>query len=131
MNRATTFLLLLSLAACTSRAIIKGALTPEERKEYVEQTGALIPFRLQKPFVEGLADTGMTREMVVFLYGQPDRTETETYGITWSAQADTMPPPADVRDSIWVYYASDSATVKRGLVFHGDTLARVTGDLRK
>lgn len=110
---------------------MKGALTEEERKEYVEQTGALIPFRLQKPFMEGVADTGMTREMVVFLYGQPDRTEVESYGITWTAAPDTTPPLADVRDSIWDYYATDSATVKRAVVFHGDTVARVTGDPRK
>jgi hypothetical protein len=131
MSRAYIAFFLLCLSACTSRAIVKGALTPEERKEYVEQTGALIPYRLQKPFTEGIADTGMTREMVVFLYGQPDRTDAETYGINWSAQPDTAAPGPDVRDSIWVYYDSDSSTVRRGIVFRGDTVARVTGDLRK
>jgi hypothetical protein len=131
MNRAYAALLFLCMTACTSRSIVKGALTSDERREYVEQTGALIPFRLQKPFVEGIADTGMTREMVVFLYGQPDRTEVERYGITWMAQPDTTPPLADVRDSMWVYYGSDSISVKRGVVFHGDTVSRVTGDPTK
>ena len=128
MRRIPLCLLTACLAACTGKAIIKGALTPEERADYVEETGALIPFRLQQPFVEGVADTGMTREMVVFLYGHPDRTEVERYGIAWSAQPDSAPAVSDVRDSIWIYYGSDSVTVKRGLVFQGDTVTQLSGD---
>lgn len=121
----------LVMAGCASRAIVKGALTESERQEYIEQTGALIPFRLQQPFIKGIADTGMSREMVVFLYGQPDRTENDRYGLSWSARLDSTPALADSRDSMWVYYASDSVTVKRGVVFQGDTVVRITGDVEK
>lgn len=116
---------------CASRALVKGALTPDERVEYVEQTGALIPQRLKEDFVAGKAATGMTKEMVVFLYGQPDRTENNRYGIGWSASgADTI-AVVDIRDSLWNYFGSDSVSVKRGLVFSGDTLVRVVGDVAR
>jgi hypothetical protein len=118
-------------AGCVGRAIVKGALTEDERREHVEQTGALIPVRLQQPFIKGLADTGMSREMIVYLYGQPDRTENERYGVTWSSRPDSVPPLADMRDSIWIYYGADSSTVKRGVVFRGDTVVRVSGDIAK
>ena len=136
MRRPLPSRLLLGLATlaaigCASRAIVKGALTEDERREYVEQTGALIPFRLQQPFIQGIADTGMSREMVVFLYGHPDRTENDRYGLSWSSTPDPAPPLTDARDSIWIYFGSDSATVKRGLVFRGDTVVRISGDLDK
>lgn len=133
MRRAHISYLFLGLiaAGCTSRAIVKGALTDGERNEYIEQTGALIPYRLQLPFLKGIADTGMSREMALFLYGQPDRTENDRYGLTWTARPDSAPTIADTRDTIWVYYGSDSTTVKRGLVFRGDTIVRITGDVEK
>jgi hypothetical protein len=112
---------------CANRALVKGALSPEERQEYVEQTGALIPADLKQAFIEGIADTGMTKEMVVFLYGQPDRTQNNRYGIIWSTR-DSTPSIADMRDSLWDYFTSDSSKVKRGLVFRGDSLVRIHGD---
>jgi len=108
--------------------MVKGALTSEERQEYVEQTGALIPQRLKDPFVAGKAAEGMTKEMVIFLYGQPDRTENNRYGISWGAPENDTIAFTDMRDSIWNYFGSDSVSVKRGMVFTGDTLARITGD---
>lgn len=119
-----------ALAACSNRASIKGALSPDERQEYVEQTGALIPQRLKEDFVAGRAAPGMSKEMVVFLYGQPDRTEQNRYGIGWMAPGDTA-GASDPSDSIWNYYGPDSVSIKRGLVFRGDTVARVSGDLSK
>jgi hypothetical protein len=116
---------------CSSRAVVKGALTPDERQEYVEQTGALIPQRLKDNFVAGKASEGMTKEMVVFLYGQPDRTENNRYGISWTGVDGDTALVADNRDSLWNYFGSDSVSVKRGMVFKGDTLARVIGDLSK
>jgi tellurite resistance protein len=81
MRRYIAYSLLAALCAgCASRAVVKGALSSEERQEYVEQTGALIPQRLKEDFVAGKAAEGMTKEMVVFLYGQPDRTENNRYG---------------------------------------------------
>lgn len=130
-SRLLLGLALLIAAGCSSRAIVKGALTSDERREYVEQTGALIPFRLQEPFIQGIADTGMSREMIVFLYGQPDRTENDRYGLGWNSRPDSTPPLSEPRDSIWIYFASDSSTVRRGLVFRGDTVVRVTGALEK
>lgn len=130
-SRLLPALALLIAAGCTSRAIVKGALTETERREYVEQTGALIPFRLQHPFIQGIADTGMSREMIVFLYGQPDRTDNDRYGLTWSTRTDSLPNLSDPKDSIWIYYGSDSATVRRGVVFRGDTVVRITGNLSK
>jgi hypothetical protein len=115
---------------CSSRAVVKGALTAEERQEYVEQTGALIPQRLKEDFVAGKAAEGMTKEMVVFLYGQPDRTDNNRYGISWNGDADVS-TGSDSRDSLWNYFASDSVSIKRGLVFRGDTLVRVVGELAK
>lgn len=131
LSRLLPGLAILAAAGCASRAVVHGALSEEERREYVEQTGALIPFRLQQPFIQGIADTGMSREMVVFLYGHPDRTENDRYGMAWSATPEAAPALTDLRDSIWVYFDSDSATVKRGLVFGGDTVVRVSGDLQK
>jgi hypothetical protein len=37
----------------------------------------------------------------------------------------------DGKDSLWYYFGSDSVSVKRGMVFKGDTLVRVVGDLTK
>lgn len=116
---------------CSSRALVKGALTPDERQEYVEQTGALIPQRLKDDFVVGKAAAGMTKEMVVFLYGQPDRTENNRYGISWNGGDGDTTAVADNRDSLWNYFGSDSVSVKRGMVFNGDTLVRVVGDLAR
>ena len=110
--------------------MVKGALTAEERQEYVEQTGALIPQRLKDDFVAGKAAEGMTKEMVVFLYGQPDRTENNRYGISWNGEGDSA-SVVDGKDSLWNYFGSDSVSVKRGMVFRGDTLVRVVGDLAK
>ena len=132
MRRYAAYCLLSALcAACANRATVKGALTPDERQEYVEQTGALIPQRLKEDFVAGRATVGMTKEMVVFLYGQPDRTEQNRYGISWTgALADTA-ILVDQNDSIWNYLAQDSVSIKRGLVFRDDTVARIMGDPAK
>jgi len=126
--RRTSFFAISALLClgCGGRALVKGALTPEERLEYVEQTGALIPQRLKDDFIAGKASRGMTKEMVVFLYGQPDRTENNRYGITLNGNEAAA--VADLKDSLWNYLASDSVSIKRGLVFKGDTLSRVIGE---
>lgn len=129
--RLSILLLVLLAAGCARQAFVRGALTEKERKEYVDYNGALIALRLQQPFMEGIADTGMSREMIVYLFGPPDRTESERYGITWSSVPRPAPPLSDMRDSIWVYFGSDSVTVSRGLVFQGDTVARITGNAHK
>lgn len=116
---------------CSSRAMVKGALTPDERQEYVEQTGAFIPQRLKDNFIAGKAAEGMSKEMVVFLYGQPDRTENNRYGIGWNGVDGDTTAVVDIRDSLWNYFASDSVSIKRGMVFKGDTLLRVSGDLAR
>ncbi len=128
---ARTAFFIALITGCASRAVVKGALSPQERQEYVEQTGALIPQRLKEPFMEGKPTEGMSKEMIVFLYGQPDRTENNRYGITWSGGEGDAPPTADNRDSIWNYFGTDSVSIKRGLVFRGDTLVRFNGDLAK
>jgi hypothetical protein len=131
MRRYIAYSFLAALCAgCASRAVIKGALTSEERQGYMEQTGALIPQRLKEDFVAGKAAEGMTKEMVVFLYGQPDRTENNRYGISWNGDGDSS-AVADGKDSLWNYFESDSVSVKRGMVFKGDTLVRLVGDLTK
>jgi len=131
MRRYALYSLLAALCAgCSNRAVVKGALSPDERREYVEQTGALIPQRLKEDFVSGRAAPGMSKEMVVFLYGQPDRTEQNRYGIGWMEANDTA-TLADMNDSMWNYLGSDSVSIKRGFVFKGDTVARVTGDASK
>jgi hypothetical protein len=119
------------LVGCSSRAMVKGALSPDERQEYVEQTGALIPQRLKDNFIAGKAAEGMSKEMIVFLYGQPDRTENNRYGISWNGVDGDTTAVVDIRDSLWNYFASDSVSIKRGLVFRGDTLVRVVGDLAR
>lgn len=127
MRRRSFFILSALLClGCGGRALVKGALTPEERLEYVEQTGALIPQRLKQDFIAGKASQGMSKEMVVFLFGHPDRTENNRYGITWSGKDSSA--VADLRDSLWNYFGPDSVSIKRGLVFKGDTLSRVLGE---
>ncbi len=121
----------LCAAGCSNRAAVKGALSPDERQEYVEQTGALIPQRLKEDFVAGRVAPGMTKEMVVFLYGQPDRTENNRYGISWNGGDGDTAAVADMHDSLWNYFGSDSVSIKRGVVFRGDTVARVAGELAK
>jgi len=128
---ASISLLAFACFGCASRAVFKGALSTEERQEYVEQTGALIPQRLKDDFVAGKAAEGMTKEMVVFLYGQPDRTENNRYGISWGNPETDPASVIDTRDSLWNYFGTDSVSIKRGMVFRGDTLARVVGDLSK
>jgi hypothetical protein len=135
MRRFAVYTLLAALytllaAGCSNHAGVKGALSSDERREYVEQTGALIPQRLKEDFVSGRAAPGMSKEMVVFLYGQPDRTEQNRYGIGWMGANDTA-SLADMTDSIWNYLGPDSVSIKRGMVFKGDTVARVTGDASK
>ncbi|HKP96960.1 MAG TPA: hypothetical protein VJ385_14515 [Fibrobacteria bacterium] len=125
-----SFLLAAFCVGCSGRAVVKGALTGDERREYVEQTGALIPQRLKEDFVAGRAAEGMSKEMVVFLYGQPDRTENNRYGISWNGETDSS-SVVDTKDSLWNYLGPDSVSVKRGMVFRGDTLVRVVGDLAK
>lgn len=118
-------------AGCSNQSMVKGALSPDERQEYVEQTGALIPQRLKDNFIAGKAAEGMSKEMVVFLYGQPDRTENNRYGISWNGVDGDTAAVVDIRDSLWNYFASDSVSIKRGLVFKGDTLVRIVGDLAR
>jgi len=131
MRRYAIYSLLAALCAgCSNHAGVKGALSSDERREYVEQTGALIPQRLKEDFVSGRVAPGMSKEMVVFLYGQPDRTEQNRYGIGWMGANDTA-VLADMNDSIWDYLGSDSVSIKRGMAFKGDTVSRVTGDLSK
>jgi hypothetical protein len=132
MRRHLSCILFAALClGCTNRAVVKGALTTDERQEYVEQTGALIPQRLKDDFVAGNAAAGMSKEMVVFLYGQPDRTENNRYGISWNGNELDSVSMSDQRDSLWNYFGSDSVSVKRGMVFKGDTLMRVVGDLAR
>ena len=132
MRRHASFCLLAALCiGCSNRAAVKGALSSDERQEYVEQTGALIPQRLKDDFVSGRAAQGMTKEMVVFLYGQPDRTENNRYGISWNGGDGDTAAVADMRDSLWNYFAADSVSIKRGVVFKGDTVSRVSGILEK
>jgi hypothetical protein len=131
MRRYALYSLLAALCAgCANRVNVKGALSKDERQEYVEQTGALIPQRLKEDFVAGRAAPGMTKEMVVFLYGQPDRTEQNRYGIAWMGANDTV-ALVDMNDSMWNYFGPDSVSIKRGLVFKGDTVSRVIGDASK
>lgn len=132
MRRNLSCILFATLClGCTNRAVVKGALTTDERQEYVEQTGALISQRLKEDFVAGKAAAGMSKEMIVFLYGQPDRTENNRYGISWNGNEGDSISVVDLRDSLWNYFGSDSSSVKRGMVFKGDTLVRVVGDLAK
>lgn len=132
MRRNLSCILFATLClGCTNRAVVKGALTTDERQEYVEQTGALISQRLKEDFVAGKAAAGMSKEMIVFLYGQPDRTENNRYGISWNGNEGDSIFVVDLRDSLWNYFGSDSSSVKRGMVFKGDTLVRVVGDLAK
>jgi hypothetical protein len=131
MRRYAVYSLLAALCTgCANHASVKGALSSDERREYVEQTGALIPQRLKEDFMAGRAAPGMSKEMVVFLYGQPDRTEQNRYGIGWMGASDTA-ALVDLNDSMWNYLASDSVSIKRGLVFKGDTVVRLTGDASK
>jgi hypothetical protein len=126
--RALPIFLIGLCLGCASRSVTKGALTAEERQEYVEQTGALIPQRLKDPFVAGIAAEGMTKEMIAFIYGQPDRTEANRYGITWGSAETDPAPNVDSRDSIWNYFGIDSVSIRRGMLFRGDTLAKFSGD---
>jgi hypothetical protein len=128
MSSRTLSLFLIGLClGCSNRTIVRGALTALERQEYVEQTGALIPQRLKAPFLSGNAAEGMTKEMIIFLYGQPHRTENNHYGFTWSTPALDTSRTLDTRDSLWNYFSSDSGSVKIGMAFRGDTLVHLTG----
>ncbi len=128
MQARTFSLFLIGLCfGCGNRTIVRGGLTEVERRDYVEQTGALIPQRLKGPFLAGNAAEGMTKEMIIFLYGQPNRTQNNQYGIRWSNPTIDTSRILDTRDSLWDYFSSDSGSVKYGMAFHEDTLVHLTG----
>jgi len=113
--------------SCAPHNAAKVVTTSEDRKAFTEKPGSLIPQRLKDPFIAGKATTGMSKNMIVFLLGSPDRTENNRYGISWSATVDSI-KSANLRDTIWNYFASDSVSIRRGLVFRSDTLALILGD---
>ncbi len=116
------------ILACTTPAPVKKSFSDQDRRVYLEQRGTLIPQRLKDPFIQGKATQGMTKEMIVFLYGPPSRTESNHYGIRWSDQKKDSLARVNLKDSVWNYLKSDSLTVEKALVFQGDTVARVLGE---
>jgi len=98
--------LLLGCAANEAHLSDRG-LTPKDRTEYLDQKGFGLPKNVQNDFLEGRVAPGMTRDMVLHLFGPPDRT------------AET--------DQVWEYVDAKGRDVT-GMRFKGDKLIEVYGD---
>lgn len=119
----------LVLFACSSSPAKKGAIDPEERKDYIENYGAEISWEVRKAFVEGKVVPGMSKDLVVFLVGNPDRTAVENFGVSWGKSSDPVADQSDTQDSIWEYLDQKSGNVRFGLRFKADVVRSVDGDL--
>ncbi len=79
----------------------------EERRDYIIQNGFGIPEHIKQAFLEGYLVEGMTKEMVQFLFGAPDRS-------------------AD-KDSHWEYVDRKGMLIT-GVQFKGDKIEHIDGD---
>jgi hypothetical protein len=120
--------LLVGMYACAPSAVKKGALNPEERQEYIENYGSTTSWEVRRAFVAGKVVPGMTKDLVVFLVGNPDRTAVEHYGASWGGSSDSLIDQSDTQDSIWEYTHGKAGGVRFGLRFQGDTLRLIQGD---
>ncbi len=119
----------LIISACSSSPTKKGALDPEERKDYIENYGAEISWEVRKAFIDGKVTPGMNKHLVVFLVGNPDRTAVENFGVSWEKSSDPVIDQSDTQDSIWEYLDSKSGNVRFGLRFKADVVRSVDGDI--
>ena len=79
----------------------------EERRDYIIQNGFGIPEHIKQAFLDGYLVEGMTKEMVQFLFGAPDRS-------------------AD-KDSHWEYVDRKGVLIT-GVQFKGDKIEHIEGD---
>jgi hypothetical protein len=121
--------LFIALYACAPSATKKGAIDPDERREYIENYGASATWDVRKAFVAGKIVPGMTKDLVVFIVGNPDRTAVEHFGVSWGGSSDSLIDQSDTQDSIWEYTHGKNGGVRFGLRFQGDTLRVIQGDV--
>jgi hypothetical protein len=116
------------LFACAPSAVKRGALAPEEREDYIQNYGEGANWKVRKAFVEGKLVPGMTKDLVVFLVGNPNRTAAETFGVSWGKSSESVIDQSDTQDSIWEYLDEKTGGVRFGLRFQSDTLRHIQGD---
>ncbi len=98
---------LLLCCASGSASLSDRGISVAERNEYINQNGFVISKDLQKAFVEGILAEGMTRDMVLHLFGPPDRT--------------------GEKDLVWEYVDARGRDVT-GVRFKGDVVVQIYGD---
>jgi hypothetical protein len=117
------------LYACAPSAVKRGALAPEEREDYIESYGAKTNWTVRRAFIEGRLVPGMTKDLVVFLVGNPNRTAAENFGVSWGNSSESVIDQSDTQDSIWEYLDDKTGGVRFGLRFQSDTLRLIQGDV--
>ncbi len=101
--------LLFACAPTYNRPLVTRGLPAIERKDYIVQNGYGIPELVKQSFLDGYVATGMNKELVYQLYGNPDRTGES--------------------DSHWEYINARGILVT-GLKFRGDKVDSIFGDPR-
>jgi hypothetical protein len=117
------------VTACSTTPSKRGALDPDERSDFIANYGTKTRWEIRKAFVEGKVVPGMTKDLVVFLVGNPDRTAAESFGVSWGKSSDSVVDQSDTRDSIWEYLDGKHQAVRLGLRFQDDTVLSMQGDV--
>ena len=98
--------MLMSCASSEARLSDRG-LSPKDRREYMTQNGFGLSKEIQRAFVEGRLVEGMSRDMVLHIFGTPDRTSNE--------------------DGVWEYVNRRGQDVV-GVRFKSDRIVQIYGD---
>jgi len=113
---------------CSNSPTKRGAIAPDDRADFIENYGDL-NWEIRKAFIDGKVVPGMAKDLVIFLAGNPDRTATETFGVSWGKSSDSLAGQEDTQANIWEYLDPSTGEVRLGLRFQNDTVSNVRGQV--